>query len=90
MSAIIPAINVLLFFVIYGFTAVSDALAYIDPGTGSFMIQIALGFILAGLFTLKMYWLKLRTFITQKLHNMKTTTKQANSSNGDSKAERTE
>ena len=78
------AINVLLFITICAFMAVSDAMAYIDPGTGSFMIQIALGFILAGLFTIKIYWLKLKTFITHKLRNIKPTAKQADPSKGDS------
>ncbi len=31
-------------------------LAYIDPGTGSFLLQILLAGVLGGIATLKIYW----------------------------------
>ncbi len=34
--------------------------AYIDPGTGSFVIQIVLGALFAGLFMLKLWWNKVK------------------------------
>ena len=37
----------------------SQALAYLDPGTGSMVLQIAIGGILAILATSKLYWHKL-------------------------------
>lgn len=33
-----------------------DASAYIDPGTGSYLIQLALAGFLAGAYTLRKYW----------------------------------
>jgi len=33
--------------------------AYLDPGTGSYLLQLAAGVIFAGLFALKAYWGKL-------------------------------
>jgi len=39
------------------------AYAYLDPGSGSFILQIILGAVLGGLFTVKIYWQKLKTFI---------------------------
>ena len=34
----------------------SDAWAYVDPGTGSYLFQIAAAGILAGMYTLRRYW----------------------------------
>jgi hypothetical protein len=39
----------------------AQAHAYIDPSSGSMLLQIAIGGILAGLVTLKMYWRKVRS-----------------------------
>ena len=44
---------------------VSDAYAYLDPGTGSVIIQAVIGTIAAVLITLKIYWYKLK----EKLSN---------------------
>lgn len=34
--------------------------AYIDPGSGSYLTQIILGFVFGGLFMLKVYWNKIK------------------------------
>jgi len=57
-------------FVIIGLFAngffVSDAFAYIDPGTGSLIIQIIIG-ALAGIgITLKIYWYKIKQKFKRK------------------------
>ena len=36
--------------------------AYLDPGTGSFILQAIVGVILGAMLTLKMYWRRLRDF----------------------------
>ena len=41
-----------------------DAQAYIDPGTGSYVLQIVIGFVLAALFSIKICWTKARHFFT--------------------------
>jgi energy-coupling factor transporter transmembrane protein EcfT len=41
----------------------TNANAYLDAGTGSYFIQILIAFIAAGLFSLKMFWKKIWTFI---------------------------
>jgi len=38
--------------------------AYLDPGSGSFLLQILLAALLGGLFVLRSYWGKLKSFIT--------------------------
>lgn len=44
----------------------APAYAYIDPGTGSFLLQGLVASFFAGLFTIKMYWQRFKTFIFRK------------------------
>lgn len=39
------------------------AQAYLDPGTGSYIIQIAIGVVAGGVFALKIYWTRVKEFI---------------------------
>ena len=39
---------------------VSDAYAYLDPGTGSVVIQAIIGALVGVVITLKIYWFKLK------------------------------
>ena len=45
---------------IIGLLVFGDALAYLDPGTGSMLLQVILGGIAAVGVALKLYWHKLR------------------------------
>ena len=47
-----------------GFT--SDAYAYLDPGTGSILIQGAIAAIAAGAFTVRNYWHRIKGFLIGK------------------------
>lgn len=38
------------------------AAAYVDPGTGSMFFQAAIASLLAALFTLKLYWRRLKSW----------------------------
>ena len=45
----------------------SDAWAYIDPGTGSYLFQLVIAGGLAGLYTLRRYWRTVRDrFVRRK------------------------
>lgn len=46
-------------------------LAYIDPGTGSYLIQLLIATILGSLFAIKIYWRKIRAFIADKFAKSK-------------------
>jgi len=46
-------------------------LAYVDPGTGSYLIQLLIASILGSFFVLKTYWRKLLGFISNKLNRTK-------------------
>jgi len=39
-----------------------EACAYLDPGTGSYIFQLAIAVLVGGFFVIKLYWRKVRTF----------------------------
>ncbi|MCE3233909.1 MAG: hypothetical protein K0Q50_89 [Vampirovibrio sp.] len=52
---------------IIGIMAISPepAQAYIDPGSGSYVIQVALASLFGFLFVLKSYWVSLKTMVSR-------------------------
>ena len=40
-----------------------EAHAYLDPGTGSYVLQIAIAALFAGLFSIKLFWRKIKTYL---------------------------
>ena len=44
----------------------STAHAYLDPGSGSLILQVLIGGIAAGLLAVKTYWLKIKAFFCGK------------------------
>lgn len=42
-----------------------DACAYLDPGTGSYIIQILIGTLLGGFFAIKVYWRRIRSYFSK-------------------------
>lgn len=50
-------------FVLFFIVLVKPTHAYLDPGSGSFMFQMAIGALLGGLVTVKIYFQKIRIFI---------------------------
>jgi len=40
----------------------TNAYAYLDPGTGSYIIQVLIAFFFGGIFVLKMYWQKTKSY----------------------------
>ncbi len=47
--------------------AVQRPPAYLDPGSGSFILQLILASLVGGLFALKLYWKKVRAFFQRLL-----------------------
>ena len=43
----------------------SNAYAYLDPGTGSIILQAILGFIAAAIATLSVYWTKFKILMSK-------------------------
>ncbi len=48
-------------------TLSQDAHAYIDPSTGSYLLQILLAGLLGALFTLKIFWRNFKEFLARFL-----------------------
>ncbi len=50
--------------VLLGLATPLDAHAYIDPGTGSIILQAFVAGIVGALFTIKMYWRRITAFVS--------------------------
>ena len=55
--------KLLLFLFFWLFVFAYDAHAYLDPGSGSLLIQLMIGTVLGGLYFAKLYWSKITKFI---------------------------
>ena len=51
---------ILLIILFYLFVTPRMVYAYIDPGSGSYFIQILIGLLLGSAFTIKLYWKKIK------------------------------
>ena len=45
--------------------ALQPAHAYLDPGTGSFLLQMLIAGVMGAMFTIKMYWTKVKLFFSR-------------------------
>jgi hypothetical protein len=52
--------------VFYLFVFPRNVYAYIDPGSGSYLIQVILGFVFGGVFMVKLYWKRIKDAIFKK------------------------
>ena len=66
MAFKISKVSILLLFWLLAFPRAVQA--YIDPGTGSYFIQLVVGGFLALLYALKLYWSRIRGFLSSKVH----------------------
>ena len=53
---------IIVFFLVF----ISPANAYLDPGSGSIILQAILGFIAASIATLSFYWNKVKLFLKKR------------------------
>ncbi|RLC57799.1 MAG: hypothetical protein DRI30_03640 [Chloroflexi bacterium] len=51
------------FLALTGLTYSQSAAAYLDPGAGSLMLQMLVAGILGGLYTIKLYWYRLKAYV---------------------------
>jgi len=65
------ALNLLIFALIVFALTPSNMYGYIDPGTGSYIIQILIAGGAAGLYTVKVYWKGIKSFFTSKFKRSK-------------------
>lgn len=55
-----------MFILMFTLTFAHNAYAYLDPGSGSYMLQILLGTLVAGFFAIKQYWHRLKHFFKER------------------------
>jgi len=48
---------------IWGVLFSQEAYAYLDPGTGSYIFQLFIAFVIGGLYAVKLFWNKIIFFI---------------------------
>jgi hypothetical protein len=66
MKALREGLTVIGFFLLCWVVLAREANAYIDPSTGSYLLQILLAGFLGALFTLKIFWKNVKTFVADK------------------------
>ncbi len=52
----------ILFLAVVLFVLPAEAHAYLDPGTGSYIIQIAIATFVGAMFALRLFWGRIKTF----------------------------
>jgi len=67
MKCRIVATTALLMLVLALFVFPTQAHAYLDPGAGSYLFQIALAAIVGSLFAIRLFWTRIRTFFKDLL-----------------------
>ena len=60
------AVNIITL-IVYFMALTTDAHAYVDPGSGSFIIQIVIGIFLGGVYAIKIYWKRIRVTLKNLL-----------------------
>ncbi|MFY0644761.1 MAG: hypothetical protein JXR19_09880 [Bacteroidia bacterium] len=51
-----------LLFLILSISIVPSTFAYLDPGSGSYIVQMIIAGILGGFYALKLYWVRIMNF----------------------------
>ena len=63
--------NFIFFLIIIFSLTIANMYGYIDPGTGSYIIQVLIAGTAAGLYTIKVYWKSIKTFVSSKFNRSK-------------------
>ena len=71
--------KIFLTFLIYCFTAESNAYAYLDPASGSIVIQYIVAGLVACMAFMKNFWAKFKYFFNNKIKSKRIKNKEENS-----------
>ena len=71
--------KIFLIFLIYYFTAESNAYAYLDPATGSIVIQYIVAGLVACMAFMKNFWVKFKYFFNKIIKSKRIKNKEENS-----------
>jgi len=58
--------TVLLYFVFLALLFPKNSYAYLDPGTGSYIVQAVIALLATGGFLIKTYWSNIKNFLSKK------------------------
>lgn len=58
-----PKISIWAWILLAGCLLTADAYGYIDPGTGSFVLQVAIAFLVGLAFSVKLFWKRISASI---------------------------
>ena len=50
----------------------ANAYAYLDPGSGSYILQLALAALVGGLFAIRLFWGRIKSFFGERFSNQET------------------
>ena len=65
MRKLKTVIQVLSLILLLQFILSSSAMAYIDPGTGSYLFQLLMAGLLSSVFAVKMFWRNIRVYLSR-------------------------
>jgi len=66
----LPTVSITALALCFTVSAVYDAHAYIDPGTGSYLLQLMAAGLFGLAFTIKIFWRKIKTFVLKMFRKM--------------------
>ena len=69
MRCTVPIIRIFILLALFCLIFPQKVHAYLDPGTGSYIIQVMIGFLVGGMFAAKLYWKKFKAFLSRKKKN---------------------
>lgn len=56
----------------------TDYLLYVDPGSGSYLIQVIVAAVLGAAYWVKLYWYRIKSFFSGKKHEPRKKTEEKN------------
>ena len=71
MKLVRGLIMICVWITLFSFTFPQPAYAYLDLGTGSYMLQVSAAAFFAGLFSLKIFWHKIKLFFKNRFTTVK-------------------
>ncbi|MFH0828281.1 MAG: hypothetical protein V1919_03860 [Candidatus Omnitrophota bacterium] len=58
--------GILVVVLMWGLLLPADSYAYLDPGTGSYFLQMLVGIFIGIAFTVKIYWERIKSILTKR------------------------
>ena len=62
MKIFISPVLTLIIFIFFNLISPKEAYAYLDPGTGSYILQLLIGILIGGIFAVRLFWNKIKIF----------------------------